>query len=144
MAADNAQSMADIFADKTVAVFGVPAPFTGTCTNEHYPPYQQLAADFTNAGVDKLICYSVADPYAHYGWSKSLQNNDEHISFLADTDGSWAKNHDLDRDYSGASLGVRSARFSMIVKNGVVQTFHMVEDASKDAETLLEDAKNMK
>ena len=60
--ADNERTMADLFAGKTVALFGVPAPFTGTCTNEHYPGYKQLVKTFKDEGVDEIICYAVADP----------------------------------------------------------------------------------
>jgi peroxiredoxin len=144
MAADNAVSMKDLFKDKTVAVFGVPAPFTGTCSNEHYPPYAELADDFYKQGCDCLVCYSVSDPYAHRAWAKNLGNDFDKIVFMADPDGDFAKAHDLDADYSATSLGKRSKRFSMLVKDGIVQAFHLVEDASKDAETLLEDAKKLK
>jgi len=35
MAQDNAVTLTELFGrDKTVALFGVPAPFTGTCTRE--------------------------------------------------------------------------------------------------------------
>ena len=60
--ADNERTMTDLFAAKTVALFGVPAPFTGTCTNEHYPGYKQLVKTFKDEGVDEIICYAVADP----------------------------------------------------------------------------------
>mmetsp|Transcript_20410 Transcript_20410/g.31510 ORF Transcript_20410/g.31510 Transcript_20410/m.31510 type:complete len:203 (-) Transcript_20410:63-671(-) len=144
MATDNAITMFDMFSKKTVVVFGVPAPFTGTCTNEHYPPYAKLASTFQQEGVDEVVCYSVTDPYSHDGWSKSLQNNDDDIRFVADTEGEWAKEYDLDRDYSASSLGIKSARFSMLVKDGIVKTFHEVEDALQDAETLLDDVKQNK
>mmetsp|Transcript_27203 Transcript_27203/g.41154 ORF Transcript_27203/g.41154 Transcript_27203/m.41154 type:complete len:195 (-) Transcript_27203:268-852(-) len=139
--ANNIVSMKDLFADKRVAVFGVPAPFTGTCTNEHYPAYKAMQDDFLQV-VDEVVCYSVADPYAHYHWGKAMDNDFSKISFLADTDCDFAKEYDLDRDYTGASLGHRSARFSMVVDNGLVTSFNMVEDAAKDAETLLEQAKH--
>ncbi|KAK7235644.1 peroxiredoxin [Aureococcus anophagefferens] len=45
-ASDHAVPLADIFAGKRVAVFGVPAPFTGTCTEQHVPGYAALAGDF--------------------------------------------------------------------------------------------------
>ena len=130
--------MTDIFKGKKVAVFGIPAPFTGTCTNAHYPPYKQHAKDFLSKGIDEVICYTVADPYSHYNWAKSMDNDFDDISFLADDSCEWAKEHGLDRDYTVASLGHRSARFSMIVEDGVVKSFNMVEEAEKDAETLLE------
>lgn len=138
LAADNAVDMAGLFKGRKVAVFGVPGPFTGTCTYAHVPPYKKLAADFKAKGVDELVCYTVADPYSHYNWAKAMDVDTEKITFLADADCEWAKENDLDRDYKGASLGVRSARFSMIVDDGKVTSFNMVEDAEKDAETLLE------
>ena len=134
---DNAISMNDLFRGKTVAVFGVPAPFTGTCTTAHYPPYKTLRDDFSAKGVDEVVCYSVADPYALYNWGKSMDNDFARISFVADVDGEWAEQHDLIRDYSAASLGHRSERFSMLVEDGIVKSFNIVKDADKDAETLL-------
>lgn len=35
LAVDNEISMKDLFQGKKVAIFGVPAPFTGTCTLKH-------------------------------------------------------------------------------------------------------------
>ena len=143
LAKDNAVSMQDLFKGKTVALFGVPAPFTGTCSNEHYPPYKMLAEDFKKAGVDELVCYSVSDPYAHRGWAVSLKNNHDDITFLADPDAQFAKSFGVDAMYPEVSLGQRSVRFSMLVKDGVVKSFHLVKDANKDAETLLEDARRL-
>ncbi|OEU11315.1 putative peroxiredoxin [Fragilariopsis cylindrus CCMP1102] len=140
LAEDNAVTMSALFKGRKVAVFGVPAPFTGTCTLAHYPPYQKLQDKFKAKGIDEIICYSVSDPYAHYNWGALMKNNFEKISFLADVDCEWAKENNLDTDYTGASLGHRSARFSMIVDDGIVKSFNMVEDADKDAENLLEQA----
>ena len=140
LAEDNAVTMSDLFKGRKVAVFGVPAPFTGTCTLAHYPPYQKLQDKFKAKGIDEIICYSVSDPYAHHNWGALMKNNFEKISFLADVDCEWAKENNLDTDYTEASLGHRSARFSMIVDDGIVKSFNMVEDADKDAENLLEQA----
>ena len=118
----------------------MPAPFTGTCTHAHVPPYKEAADAFKAKGVDEIICYSVACPYAHYNWAANMNVDLNKISFLADVDGAWAKEYSLDRDYSVASLGVRSERFSMIVEDGVVKSFQVVEDAAKDASVLLEQA----
>eukprot|EP00551_Chaetoceros_affinis_P000244 CAMPEP_0203649384 /NCGR_PEP_ID=MMETSP0088-20131115/21685_1 /ASSEMBLY_ACC=CAM_ASM_001087 /TAXON_ID=426623 /ORGANISM="Chaetoceros affinis, Strain CCMP159" /LENGTH=190 /DNA_ID=CAMNT_0050507779 /DNA_START=44 /DNA_END=616 /DNA_ORIENTATION=+ len=137
LAKDNEVTMTDIFKNKKVVVFGVPAPFTGTCTHAHYPPYKKLEQEFKSKGVDEVVCYSVADPYSHYNWGKALNNDFDKITFLADDTCEWAKDHGLDRDYTGSSLGHRSARFSMFVDDGVVKSFNMVEEADKDAETLL-------
>jgi peroxiredoxin len=143
MAADNAVTLKDLFGtNKTVAVFGVPAPFTGTCTLAHYPGYKTHAKAILQAGADEIVCYSVSDPYAMYAWSKSLKNNPSEIRFLAD-DGTFAKAYGLENNYDAVSLGDRSKRFSMIVQNGRVMTFRLVDDAVKDAETLLEELKEV-
>lgn len=137
LAQDNSITMSALFQGRKIAVFGIPAPFTGTCTNSHYPPYKALQDEFQAKGVDEVICYTVADPYAHYNWGKGMENDFDKIKFLADVDCEWARENDLERDYTAASLGHRSARFSMIVDNGVVKNFNVVEDAEKDAKTLL-------
>jgi peroxiredoxin len=144
LAVDNAVTLKDLFANKTVAIFGVPAPFTGTCTNEHYPGYQALAAAFCAAGVDEIVCYAVADPYAHAGWSRAMGNDDSQITFLADPAGTFAEAYGVAHAYDAVSLGARSIRFSMLVHDGNVVNFHKVEDAAGDAATLLEDLKELK
>lgn len=144
LAIDNAVTLKDLFRDKTVVVFGVPAPFTGTCTLAHYPPYKKLAGELLNAGVDEIVCYAVSDPYAHYNWAQSMGNDHSKIRFLADTDGSFATAYGLAAEYNDYSLGSRSERFSMLVVNGHVKAFHMVDDATKDAETILQHVKEWK
>lgn len=142
-AADNAVVLKDLFAKKTVAFFGVPAPFTGTCSNEHYPGYKALADEFLTR-CDKIVCYSVSDPYAMDGWQKALGNDESKISFLSDPDGTFAKAYGLEANYDATSLGDRSIRFSMLVCDGNVVNFRKVEDAATDAETLLEELKEFK
>jgi glutaredoxin/glutathione-dependent peroxiredoxin len=145
LAVDNAVTLKDLFHEKTVVVFGVPAPFTGMCTLAHFPPYKKLADEFKSAyGVDEIVCYSVTDPYAHYNWAEKMGNDHSKIRFLADADGSFARAYGVDAEYSAASLGSRSKRFSMLVVNGHVQSFHIVKDATKDAETILQDLKEWK
>lgn len=143
-AVDNAVPLKELFENRTVAVFGVPAPFTGTCTHEHYPGYNKFADDILSSGCDEIICYSVADPYAHDGWQNSLGNDTSKITFLADPDSSFAKTYGVDAKYDDTSLGDRSIRFSMLVVDGEVFAFRHVKDAKADAETLLGELKMIK
>jgi peroxiredoxin len=144
LASDNAVRLTDIFKGKTVALFGVPAPFTGTCTNEHYPGYKKLADELLDAGCDEIICYSVSDPYAHHGWQLALKNDTEKIKFFADPEATFAKAYGVDRVYDKVSLGTRSERFSMIVVDGNVAYFKVVDNAAADAEQLLEELREIK
>jgi glutaredoxin/glutathione-dependent peroxiredoxin len=144
-AADNAVSLKELFSDRTVVLFGVPAPFTGTCTKTHYPPYKKHADDIIKAGADEIVCYSVTDPYAHRGWEEALGNDPDKIKFLADPDAKFARAYGLDVRYDACSLGLRSKRFSMIVANGTVQAFRLVtQDEGQDAAAILEELKEMK
>jgi glutaredoxin/glutathione-dependent peroxiredoxin len=142
---DNEIKLTDLFSNgRTVVVFGVPAPFTGACTHLHYPGYATAAPQLYNAGVHSILCYSVTDPYAHHGWALSMQNNPDHITFVADPDASFAKAYGIDTNYDAVSLGTRSKRFSMIVQNGIVQTFRLVDDAATDAKEVLEELQELK
>jgi peroxiredoxin len=73
-----------------------------------------------------------------------LKNDAEKITFMADPDSLFAKAYGLDAAYDAVSLGQRSIRFSMVVADGKVEAFHKVDDAVKDAETLLADVKEWK
>uniref|UniRef100_A0A7S2V9K9 Thioredoxin domain-containing protein n=1 Tax=Entomoneis paludosa TaxID=265537 RepID=A0A7S2V9K9_9STRA len=146
LAVDHAVTLKELFAaDKRVVLFGVPAPFTGTCTLEHYPGYQKLASTLqTDYNVDEIICYTVADPYAHHGWSLTLNNDPQQIRFLADPDASFARAYGVDATYDDCSLGLRSQRFSMLVEKGTVVNFHVVDgDAAEDAPQMLQNVQEL-
>ena len=62
---------------------------------------------------------------------------------LADSDGDYTKALGLELDLSGHGLGLRSARFSMIVDDGKVTALNIDEGGAleiSDAETLLSQA----
>jgi glutaredoxin/glutathione-dependent peroxiredoxin len=142
-ASDHQVLLSDLFAaGRTVVVFGVPAPFTGVCTHEHYPAYKAMAAQLLTK-CDEIVCLAVSDPYAMHAWSVALDNdNDPHsdtttppITFLTDdvSNPIFTKAYGVSKLYDSCSLGLRSERFSMIVVDGVVQAFRTVTDPSTDA-----------
>jgi peroxiredoxin len=134
--ADNLVDCADLFAGRRLAIFGIPAPFTGTCTEVHVPGYQALQDEFVGK-VDELICFSVCDPYAMDAWRSSMGVDPTKITFLADTAGKATTAWGLEWDLAEVSLGIRSKRFSMLVEDGEVKAFNLVEDAAADAAVLL-------
>lgn len=142
---DNEILLKDLFPiGKTVVVFGVPAPFTGTCTNQHYPSYKKRADEILASNCDKIVCYSVSDPYAMDGWQKALQNDKTKIQFVTDPDGTFAKAYGLSQSYDDYSLGLRSIRFSTIVVDGIVKYFRVVTNAETDADEVLKELQEMK
>jgi len=117
---------ADIFAGKTVALFAVPGAFTPTCSVKHLPGFRDKAAAFKAKGVDVIACTSVNDAFVMGAWGRD-QNVGEDLLMLADGNGAFAKALGLDMDASGFGMGVRSKRYSMLVKDGVVVELNVEE-----------------
>ena len=139
----NPVDVAKAAAGKTVAVFAVPGAFTPTCSAKHVPSYLQNYDAMKAAGVDEIWCLSVNDPFVMGAWARD-QKTDGKVRMLADGDAAFAKATGLTLDLTGKGLGLRSNRYSMLVKDGKVATLN-VEAPGKfevsDAATLLAQAK---
>ena len=115
---------AEIFAGKTVALFAVPGAFTPTCSARHLPSYREKAGDLRGKGVDLIACVSVNDGHVMRAWAKD-QNVSEDFIMLADGNGDFSKAVGLDADFSKFGMGLRSQRYSMLVKDGVVSALYV-------------------
>lgn len=110
-----------------VVLFAVPGAFTPTCSNVHLPSFVETAAELSAAGVDRIVCISVNDPFVMDAWGKS-QGVGEEIVLASDGNADFAKAVGMDIDVSGAGLGVRSKRYAMVIEDGVVTSFMPEED----------------
>ncbi len=130
-------------AGKTIAVFGLPGAFTPTCSAKHVPGYVENVAAFKAAGVDEIWCISVNDAFVMGAWAKD-QKTDGKVRMLADGSAAFAQATGLTLDLTGRGMGLRSNRYSMLVKDGKVATLN-IEGPGKfevsDAATLLAQAK---
>ncbi|MBS0386390.1 MAG: peroxiredoxin [Proteobacteria bacterium] len=117
---------AEVFGGKTVALFAVPGAFTPTCSARHLPSFREHAAALKAKGVDAIACTAVNDHFVMSAWAKD-QNVVDDIVMLADGSGDFARAVGLDADFSKFGMGPRSKRYSMIVKDGVVQTLNVEE-----------------
>ncbi|MBB2778491.1 UNVERIFIED_ORG: peroxiredoxin [Comamonas terrigena] len=130
-------------AGKTIALFAVPGAFTPTCSAKHLPGYIEQAEVFKAAGVDEIWCVSVNDAFVMGAWGRE-QNATGKVRMIADGDAAFAKATGLTLDLNGKGLGLRSNRYSMLVKDGKVVSLN-VEGPGKfevsDAATLLAQAK---
>jgi peroxiredoxin len=109
----------DYFKGRRVAVFSVPGAFTPTCSAKHLPGYVAKAAELKAKGIDEVACTAVNDPFVMGVWGKL--NGSADVTMLADGNGDFAKALGLTMDGSGAGLGLRGQRFSMVVNDGVVE-----------------------
>ena len=130
-------------AGKTIALFALPGAFTPTCSAKHVPGYVEKFDELKAAGVDEIWCLSVNDAFVMGAWARD-QNTGSKVRMLADGDAAFAKAVGLTLDLTGKGLGLRSNRYSMLVKDGKVVTLN-VEGPGKfevsDAGTLLAQAK---
>jgi len=116
----------EVFNGKKIVLFGVPGAFTGTCHKLHVPSYLLNLDQIKAKGVDTVACLAVNDADVMHAWSKQT-GADGKILFLADGNGDFTRAMGLERDFSAGGMGKRSARYSMIVENGVIKRMN-VED----------------
>ena len=116
----------EIFKGKNVVLFSVPGAFTPTCSNQHLPSYLKNYDKVKAQGVDTIACMSVNDVFVMDAWGKDKGVGDK-IMMLADGSGDYAKKLGLEFDLRDKGLGVRGKRFSMIVKDGVVEKLNIDE-----------------
>lgn len=132
-------SVAEATKGKKVVIFGLPGAYTPTCSAKHVPGYVEHLAELKAKGVDEVWCVSVNDGYVMAAWGKEL-NAFGKLRLLGDGSAEFAKKLGLESDLTGAGMGVRSQRFSMLVDDGVVKTVN-VEQRGKfevsDAGTML-------
>jgi peroxiredoxin len=110
----------DLFANKVVAMFGVPGAFTPTCSEKHLPGYVKHAGKFKKSGADEIVCISVNDAFVMGAWGKQ-QGAVGKVTMVADGSGRFARAAGLELNLADHGLGVRCQRFAMIVENGVVK-----------------------
>ena len=131
-------------AGKTIALFAVPGAFTPTCSAKHVPGYVEQAAEFKAAGVDEIWCLAVNDAFVMGAWARE-QKTAGAVRMLADGDATFAKATGLTLDLNGKGLGLRSNRYSMLLKDGKVISLN-IEAPGKfevsDAATLLAQARS--
>ena len=130
-------------AGKTIALFALPGAFTPTCSAKHVPGYIQNAESLKGAGVDEIWCVSVNDAFVMGAWARDQQTGGK-VRMLADGSADFARATGLTLDLTARGMGLRSNRYSMLVKDGKVAALN-VEAPGKfevsDAETLLAQAK---
>lgn len=130
-------------AGKTVAIFALPGAYTPTCSAQHVPGYVQQADALKAAGVDEIWCLSVNDAFVMGAWGRD-QKTAGKVRMMADGSAAFTNAVGLPLDLVAKGMGVRSQRYSMLVKDGVVKTLN-IEAPGKfevsDAATMLSQAK---
>jgi len=130
-----------LFNNKTVVVFSLPGAFTPTCSSSHLPRYNELADTLKANGVDDIVCISVNDAFVMNAWNADQES--ENITLIPDGNGEFSEGMDMLVDKSAIGFGKRSWRYSMLVKNGIIEKQFIEADVPgdpfevSDADTML-------
>lgn len=133
---------AELFDNKTVVLFSLPGAFTPTCSSTHLPRYNELAPVFAKHGVDAILCVSVNDTFVMNEWAKDQES--QNIVMIPDGNGEFTDGMGMLVDKTDLGFGKRSWRYSMLVKNGVVEKMFIEPEEPgdpfkvSDADTMLD------
>jgi glutaredoxin-like protein len=109
----------DVFAGKTVVLFALPGAFTPTCSTRHLPGYNELAPALLAAGVDEIVCLSVNDAFVMDAWSRDQACSN--VRLLPDGNAEFTAAMGMLVDKQELGFGKRSWRYSMLVRDGVIE-----------------------
>ena len=132
----------ELFAGKTVIVFSLPGAFTPTCSSTHLPRYNELADVCKKEGVDDIVCISVNDTFVMNAWKADQES--QNINVIPDGNGEFTEGMGMLVDKDDLGFGKRSWRYSMLVKDGVIEKMFIEPDQPgdpfevSDADTMLE------
>ncbi|GAB6043252.1 glutathione peroxidase [Endothiovibrio diazotrophicus] len=131
----------ELFTGKRVVVFSLPGAFTPTCSSSHLPRYNELAPLLKENGVDEIVCLSVNDAFVMNAWGKDQEA--ENITLIPDGNGEFSEGMGMLVDKSAIGFGKRSWRYSMVVKDGVIEKMFIEPEKPgdpfevSDADTML-------
>lgn len=113
------RTTADVFDGRTVALFGLPGAYTPVCHASHLPGIVRMHDTLVKQGVDIVACTAVNDIFVLDRWSMEVGALGK-IFMLADGNADFATRCGLSVDLRKYGLGLRSNRYAMVVRDGVV------------------------
>src|SRR5487761_2636121 len=131
----------ELFKGQTVAVFSLPGAFTPTCSSTHLPRYIELAPAFFANGVDTILCVSVNDTFVMNEWAKDQEAGN--VMLIPDGNADFTAGMGMLVDKSDLGFGKRSWRYSMLVRDGVIEKMFIEPEKDgdpyevSDADTML-------
>ena len=112
---------------RKVVMFGLPGPFTGTCSEAHVPSFMRVRDALEANGVDEVICFAVTDPFVMRAWSEATGAEAAGLTMVADSSGELTKGLGLEFDAPVVGFYGRTTRHSMLVDDGVVRILNFEE-----------------
>jgi glutathione-dependent peroxiredoxin len=133
-------STADLFDRKTVVVFAVSGAFT-PYSHTQLLGYNEYAEVLRSNGVDEILCISVNDQFLLENWAETA--GVDRVRCIPDGNGDFTRALGMMANLAEEEMGERSWRYSMLVKDGVIEKMFLEPDGFEtiplvsDAETML-------
>lgn len=131
----------EVFGGKNVVVFALPGAFTPTCSSTHLPRYNELAPAFRAGGVDAIVCIAVNDAFVMSEWARDQES--DNVILLPDGNAEFTEKMGMLVDKADLGFGKRSWRYSMLVRDRVIEKMFIEPDKPgdpfevSDADTML-------
>jgi len=129
----NGCAVSELATGQNIVIFAVPGAFTPTCSDAHVPGFVVHNEAIRAKGIDEIYCVAVNDPFVMKFWAQHLGVDEQTIRFLSDGNGMFTRALGMERDMSNGAMGLRSKRYAMIVKNGVVDWLGVDESGLEHA-----------
>jgi len=132
---------AQLFGGRNVIVFSLPGAFTPTCSTMHLPRYEELAPLFEKLGIDEIVCVAVNDPFVMAEWGRN--ESADKVRLLPDGNAAFTRGMGMLVDKRDLNFGARSWRYSMLVRDGIIEKLFVEPDKPgdpfevSDADTML-------
>ena len=110
---------------RKIVLFGLPGAFTPTCSSAHVPSFIRTIDQFTAKGVDEIVCVAVNDVHVMRQWSKVTGAAAAGVSMWADPTSAFTTAIGMNFDVEALGFIARSARYAMVVDDGVVSTLNL-------------------
>ena len=131
----------ELFRGKTAVVFALPGAFTPTCSSTHLPRYNELAGALRASGVDEIVCLSVNDGFVMNAWAENQAA--ANVRLIPDGNAAFTAGMGMLVDKEDLGFGKRSWRYSMLVRDGVIEKMFIEPEKPgdpfevSDADTML-------
>lgn len=121
--------LAEYSKGKAVILLGVPGAFTAPCSELHLPGYLNNADQFSAKGVDSIVVLAASDFFAVSAWEVQLSTHPI-FKFLADGSLGFTKAAGMELDLTELGLGIRTQRYSALVRDGYIENLEVEPDAT--------------
>ena len=111
----------ELFAVGRAVIVGMPGAFTPVCSGRHLPNLVENAARLRHGGITHLACVVTSDPFAIDSWSRQVDPAGK-IRFFSDGNLALARALGLTSYEPMLFIGERSARYVLLVQDGVIST----------------------